>query len=159
MIQTWLPLPSFKESAESLSDEDLFKQVLDGLRVIELLHEIPRNESKLPHEYWAAEPIDPLQPGGMWRGCEMQLCEYTLEICEEASIRGRRQHPMMEAIAEHLEWATGEDSYMGKPSWFGNIDFHLSHQSALIRKNPSFYRRKFAADDQMKLMWPVNATA
>jgi len=159
MIQTWLPLPSFKDSAESLSDEDLMKQVFDAYRVIEHLHEIPLEESKLPRDYRLTEPTMPMSPGLMWRGCEMQLCEYTMEVCEEASIRSRRQHPLMEDIAVHLEYATGEDTYMGKPSWFGNPEFHLSHQAALVRKNKTFYGRKFNGDDSLMLMWPTHASA
>ena len=29
------------------------------------------------------------------------------------------------------------------PPWLGNADFHLSHQSALVRKDPEFYRPLF----------------
>lgn len=159
MIQTWLPLPSFKDSAESLSDEDVTKQVFDAFRVIEHLHQIPMEETALSKEYWASEPTLPISCADMWRGCEIQLCEYTLEIAEEESIRWRRQHPLLEEIARHMEMATGEDSYMGKPSWFGNAEFHLSHQAALVRKNPSFYKKKFNGDDQLMLMWPTHASA
>lgn len=157
MIQTWMPLPNFKESAESLSDTDLAKQVADALRVIEELHEIPLAESKLAPEYRTQEPLVPVEAARMWKGCEIQLCEYALEMAEEASVRQGKKNQYMDAISEHLEWATGEDSFMGKPSWFGDIELHLSHQAALLRKDPDFYRARFTADPEMSLRWPVHA--
>lgn len=158
MIQTWLPLPSFKDSAEALSDTDLSKQVADALRVIEHLHQIPMSETKLADQYWKMEPLVPISPANMWQGCEMQLCEYAIEMAEEASIRQGQKNQYMDALHEHLDWSTGEDSYMGKPSWFGNLEFHLSHQAALVRKDPEFYGKIFSADDSLMLMWPTHAT-
>jgi hypothetical protein len=41
------------------------------------------------------------------------------------------------------------------PPWFGDRVFHLSHQSALVRKDPAHYRPFFpdVADD-LPYVWP-----
>jgi hypothetical protein len=42
------------------------------------------------------------------------------------------------------------------PPWLGRREFHRSHRSALVRKDPSFYRRAFpdVADD-LEYLWPA----
>lgn len=43
------------------------------------------------------------------------------------------------------------------PEWFGDKDFHRSHASNLIRKNPEHYRPIFGDDvpDDLPYIWPV----
>jgi hypothetical protein len=41
------------------------------------------------------------------------------------------------------------------PPWLGDPDFHLSHRSKLVRKEPKFYRSLFAdANPDMDYVWP-----
>jgi hypothetical protein len=40
------------------------------------------------------------------------------------------------------------------PPWLGREDFHLSHRSALVRKNPDFYRPLFGAVPELPYVWP-----
>lgn len=41
------------------------------------------------------------------------------------------------------------------PPWLGAPDFHRSHQSALVRKDPAFYREHFpGVPDDLPYVWP-----
>lgn len=154
MIQTWLPFPNFRESAQALSDSDLELQRYHVLHIIETLHLV--ETSDLPEEYDKTDVSDLSLVCNMWREYEMQLCEYGLEICDEWSVRNRIPDPLYQHIAKHLEWATSDDALMGTPQWFGNIDFHDSHKSALFRKNPEHYRETLGFDPRVdKIIWPA----
>jgi hypothetical protein len=42
------------------------------------------------------------------------------------------------------------------PPWLGDDDFHRSHRSALVRKDPDFYGPKFPdVPDDLPYVWPV----
>jgi hypothetical protein len=86
----------------------------------------------------------------------MQLCEYGLEACEEWATRKGRRDPYYERIANHLDWATHEEAEMLKPNWFGNVDFHLSHQAALLRLDRAHYSSYYMADVDRDLIWPAS---
>ena len=44
------------------------------------------------------------------------------------------------------------------PPWLGDADLHRSHRSALVRKDPDFYRREFPDDpDDLPYVWPVRS--
>jgi hypothetical protein len=46
------------------------------------------------------------------------------------------------------------------PPWLGDPDFHLSHQSALVRKDPDFYGPLFpGVPDDLEYVWPARRTA
>ncbi len=88
----------------------------------------------------------------MWKGYEAGLGFYGLACCDEWITRGYRdtcRGKIWEMIKDH------PDSKM--PSWLGDEQFHLSHQSNLIRKDPEFYRPIFGADvpDNLPYIWPI----
>ena len=42
------------------------------------------------------------------------------------------------------------------PTWLGDEDFHRSHQSSLLRKDPDFYGPQFpGVPDDLEYVWPV----
>jgi hypothetical protein len=44
------------------------------------------------------------------------------------------------------------------PPWLGDGDLHRSHRSALVRKDPDFYRPQFPdAPDDLPYVWPVRS--
>jgi hypothetical protein len=46
------------------------------------------------------------------------------------------------------------------PSWIGDRNFHISHQSNLVRKDPEFYRPLFpTVPDNLEYIWPVQTAA
>ena len=159
MVQVWLPLPSFRDSLRTLSDEQLRVQRIDIIRLMDSFHEV--QESELPRELTSrVSAQSPIYK--MWRGYEMQLCEYGLHACEEWNNRApvkKEAYDFYRMISNHLDWATGEESDMGKPNWFGDVDVHISHQAALVRLNPDHYRKYFKVDEGLPLVWPVSRYA
>lgn len=153
MIQTWLPLPSYGDSIQALSDKDLGPQRLHVLEILEYFHDV--EVSQLPDNYKYHDLVDhPITD--MWIGYELQLCEYGLVCCEEWAQRRGRRDTIYNKISQHLDWATSEDAAMSKPNWFGEVDFHLSHQAALLKKDRSHYSRYFLADGDREIIWPVS---
>ena len=46
------------------------------------------------------------------------------------------------------------------PPWLGDEDIHLSHRSALVRKDPDHYRPFFPdVPDDLPYVWPVRSPA
>ena len=157
MLQTWLPYPSFRESAVVLSDSHLQQQRLHVLELLEKFHTVEHSE--LPdgygrHVFTESSPIM-----RMWKGYEVQLAEYGLEVCEEHAVRTRREDPLYGKIFFHLEAAIGEGVDMGKPNWWGNADFHHGHQTALFVRDKRHYNQHFKVDFQAQLIWPASAHA
>ncbi len=73
----------------------------------------------------------------MWRGYELSLVTYTLAICHEWQERGYK-----DTVAEKV--SNLRDIYLQNksadpPTWLGKDEFHLSHQSNLVRKLPEHY--------------------
>lgn len=152
MFQTWLPLPSFTDSVAHLKENHLGVQRLHVLELLEHFHD--PEESQLPYNY-QKHALDDHPIVDMWRGYELQLCEYGLEVCEEWTRRkSRRIDPFYNKISLHLEWANTEEAYMHKPNWFGDVDFHISHQAALLRLDNKWYSAYFKADPARSVVWP-----
>ncbi|WP_308324667.1 hypothetical protein, partial [Klebsiella pneumoniae] len=43
------------------------------------------------------------------------------------------------------------------PPWLGDPDFHRSHQSALLHKDPGHYKRFFdGVPDDLPYVWPAS---
>lgn len=152
MIQTWLPLPSFAESVAHLKNEHLGVQRLHVLEILEYFHD--PEDSQLPYGY-QNHALDDHPILDMWRGYELQLCEYGLEACEEwARRKNKRIDPFYDKIGLHMEWANTDEAFMHKPNWFGDVDFHISHQAALLRLDKSWYSVYFKADTDRSVVWP-----
>ena len=152
MIQTWLPYPDFRKSAECLDMPELALQRLNVLELMEYYHDIEQ-DSSLPESYQTHD-LDDHSIVKMWNGFQLQLCEYGLVCCDEYSVRKSKPDPIYEAIRFHLECATTEDAPFRKPNWFGDPDFHMSHQAELLRLNPDYYASYFKVDTERELIWP-----
>ena len=156
MIITWLPLPDFRQSLEILHPMDLNFQRYNILEIIETLHQV--EESNVPPPYHIEDLDLDSPPVKMWRGYELQLCEYGLQTCEHMSVSN--DDIVFRALIKHMTWAEGESADFGKPDWFGDVDFHISHQAALVRFRPTYYKEKFfAVDTNMPVVWPVSRYA
>jgi hypothetical protein len=154
MIQTWLPLPNFTDSIATLRTEELGLQRYHVLEIMEHFH-TPEN-SQMPADYDDWHNLDGHPIVGMWTGYELQLVEYGLEVCEEWSRRRGKADPFHQKLSYHLDWAMTEEAVMAKPNWFGDVDFHLSHQAALLKKDRKHYSRYFLADGARNIVWPVS---
>jgi hypothetical protein len=155
-IQTWLPLPNYKDSIRSLAQDDLEVQRLYVLELIEFIHDVEDEATTLPASYRRHSQTAINKLYKMWWGYELQLIEFGLEACDEYSSIIAKRDPLYDNISRHLQFAEHKDAQFGKPQWFGDINFHHSHQALLVRKNPEHYGREFRIDPSRKLIYPVS---
>lgn len=130
-MQTFLPYPSFTESVRSLDNKRLGKQRLEAFTILGYL------EGKYKGG-WNNHPAIK-----MWRGYEDALKVYYNECVKEWIKRGFKNTMPFIPVSKKYK----------KPKWLGNEEFHLSHQSNLKRKSPSYY--DFDVPDDMPYKWPV----
>jgi hypothetical protein len=134
-MQTFLPYADFQQSAQAIDRARLGKQRLE---VLQLLNALTR------HGGWSRHPA-----AKMWRGYENALVEYGLVICDEWLRRGYQDN-CRSKIGSYFRG--GPITY---PPWLGQVEFHLSHRSNLVRKNPEFYVPKFGPLLSIPYVWPV----
>lgn len=136
-MQTFLPYPSLIESARALDRQRLGKQRVETWQILRALTGASSG--------WAHHPAVV-----MWRGSERALCVYGITVCDEWIRRGY-QDTMRERFAFALQTFIGPTT----PPWLGDEDFHLSHQSNLIRKLPGHYGPLFpGVPDDLPHVWP-----
>lgn len=141
-MQTFLPYDGYTRSAKVLDRQRLGKQRVEVLQIITAL---------VDGKGWIHHPATK-----MWKGHELQLGLYGMLICKEWQRRGYNDTCLMK-IYNKLERpnlvAMGQAP---KPDWFGDEDFHRSHQSNLIRKLPDHYGPLFpGVPDDLPYIWPV----
>jgi hypothetical protein len=154
-MQTFLPFPDFARSAEVLDPRRLGKQRVEVIQIVRAL--------TVADYAWKSHPAVL-----MWKGHEEALgaygqamvrawrrrgfddtCEATI-LTDLARAGVRAPRPQEELAAAGL-----------LPPWLGDEALHRSHRSALVRKDPDWYRPAFpdVADD-LPYVWPVrSATA
>ncbi|MGW4509997.1 MSMEG_6728 family protein [Streptomyces sp. NPDC004436] len=149
-MQTFLPFASFDASAAALDPRRLGKQRVEAVQALRGL--------VVPGYGWRRHPAV-----RMWAGYEEALVRYGLEICEAWTAGGRTdtcavtliedlavQRPRRMPRTQEQLAADGE-----LPPWLGAPEFHRSHQSALVRKDPAFYRERFpGVPDDLPYVWP-----
>jgi hypothetical protein len=150
-MQTFLPVPGFAASATLLDPRRLGKQRVEALQILRGLI--------VPGYGWRHHPAVK-----MWRGYPEALVRYGLEICAVWTAAGRAD-TCAASLATELEGHLGisaraqdELASAGElPPWLGDEEFHLSHRSALVRKDPVFYGRLFpdAVPDHPSI-WPAS---
>lgn len=141
-MQTFLPYPSFVRSAQVLDDKRLGKQRVEGLTILRTILE--------DRKAWRNHPAV-----RMWRGREGALWMYTLEVCWEWTKRGFKDS-VVKKMGEMKEFEELPSSAFVDPEWLGREDFHLSHQSNLVRKDPVHYRRFFPdVPSDLPYVWPL----
>lgn len=141
-MQTFLPYPSFEESARALDRARLGKQRVEALQLLRAV--------TIPTYGWRHHPA-----AKMWRGFVPALTKYGLAMTDEWVALG---HPDT-VRAQILEFAPEVDALeqdeLELPPWIGDDAFHLSHRSNLLRKDPEFYRERFGGvPDDLPYVWP-----
>jgi hypothetical protein len=87
----------------------------------------------------------------MWRGHEYHLGLYLLAGVDVLAERGK-DYPDTRAKIE-VEMVKHQDT--GKPWWIGFEQFHASHRSNLLRKNPVWYGQfGWTEPDNLPYYWP-----
>ncbi|HYH35170.1 MAG TPA: MSMEG_6728 family protein [Nocardioides sp.] len=151
-MQTFLPYPDFEASARVLDAKRLGKQRVECLQVLRGL--------TIPTYGWRHHPAVK-----MWRGHEEALGRYALTCCEvwvelgfgdtcAATIGADLAGAGVTHVRSQSELAASG----ALPPWLGEEEFHRSHRSALVRKDPDFYRPHFPdVPDDLPYVWPAPA--
>jgi len=140
-MQTFLPYPSAAHSARVLDDARLRKQGQEAAQIVRTLLGLTAGYQHHPAVT-------------MWRGAEGALGWYTSEIGRECRRRGFAASFDTEVFG--LLYRAGF-MVARQPWWMGDRQFHLAHQSALVRKLPRRYGPHFPfAPTQMPYLWPTD---
>ncbi len=153
-MQTFLPHPDFELSARSLDPKRLGKQRVECIQVI-------RGLTREGYG-WRHHPAVK-----MWRGYEEALGRYALTCCQVWTELGFADTCattiQADLAAAGLREIRSEEELHGAgavPPWLGDAEFHRTHQSALVRKDPDFYRSRFPdVPDDLPYLWPEPVAA
>ncbi|HEY8588392.1 MAG TPA: MSMEG_6728 family protein [Naasia sp.] len=145
-MQTFLPYPSFAESAGVLDTARLGKQRVETLQILRAL--------LLPSYGWQSHPVT-----RMWRGHVPALTAYglaTIDAWEQQGHVDSTRHLVTEFAPEVAGVTQDELAARGLlPPWIGNEYVHESHRSNLIRKAPEFYGPRFPGTPaDLDYVWP-----
>lgn len=140
-MQTFLPSPSFAESARILDNKRLGKQRVECKQILKAL----RGEYAATGA-WVNHPATK-----MWRGHEWALCQYAMSVCDEWIKRGFNDSLLTYFIPIAQEYPASF------PSWFDDRpDLFASHRSNLLRKDPQYYQQfKWREGPDLPYVWPV----
>lgn len=141
-MQTFLPSPSYDESARVLDNKRLGKQRVETKQILLAL---PKTEGG-----WINHPATK-----MWRGHEVSLCQYGLAMCWEWQRRGYKDS-LYDFFAAALAQYEEDGRTFLPPPWLGEDEIHASHRSNLLRKDREFYSQYgWAESDDLPYVWPV----
>lgn len=142
-MQTFLPYPDYIESARVLDNKRLGKQRVETLQIMHAL---------LSGKGWVHHPATL-----MWNGYEHELLEYQKAVCYIWLLRGYRDTCYVKTV--EVYYAHCAPGMRGTPPWLGREEFHRSHQSNLIRKDPDHYGPHFpGVPDNLPYFWPTQET-
>lgn len=153
-MQTFLPYADFEASARALDVKRLGKQRVETIQVVRAL--------TWPGYGWANHPAVL-----MWQGFEEALGRYGFVCCDvwtalgfgdtcAATIGADLAAAGITAVRTQAELAEAG----ALPAWLGDAELHRSHQSALVRKDPEYYRPLFPeVPDDLEYVWPVRSAA
>ena len=142
-MQTFLPYPSFARSAAALDPLRLGKQRVETLQLL--------RANTVPDYGWRHHPA-----AKMWAGRLPALVAYGLAMTDAWTALGRADtvRPQLLEFAPEVDGVAQEEIEM--PRWLGDPEFHLSHRSNLVRKDPEHYRPIFGdVPDDLPYIWPA----
>ena len=127
-MQTFLPYSDFQQTAKCLDYKRLGKQRVEAKQILNIL--LDRTKTK----GWRNHPAVL-----MWSGYDNALKKYYNIILDEWISRGYNNSMTFECQHSDIIY----------PKFIGNYDFHNSHRSNLLRKDPTYYG---------KYNWNVSST-
>lgn len=137
-----MPYADFVTTAQVLDYRRLGKQRVETLQILNTLLGISQG--------WQNHPAVK-----MWSGHESLLVDYGIAMCDEWIARGYKD-TCRQKIADLGNLIVREEREESRPSWFGDSDFHVSHQSNLIRKDPIYYSPIFdGVPSDLPYVWPA----
>lgn len=141
-MQTFMPYPSFEESADALDLVRLSCQVKECYQIMQALcyttgysnHSVTR----------------------MWRNHEWELLVYA-EACEnERLYRDRPPHVSFDNLIRLYFRRFDSGRRFESPFWLGDPELHLAYQSVLVSKDPDYYEPQFpGVPPNIPLRYPV----
>jgi hypothetical protein len=155
-MQTFIPVPSFEETAAILDNRRLGKQRVEAKQILLALGVPVGEHDGKASSRWRHHPAV-----RMWLGFERCLAHYAIAVCREWRSRGFRDS-LEDQFVDASRWivATFRDispsSVCGVPSWIGDESVHASHRSNLLRKFPEHYSQ-FGWNEPATLpyVWPT----
>lgn len=140
-MQTFLPYPEYDKSAQVLDYRRLGKQRVEAWQILNAMSTVNR---------WSNHPAT-----RMWTGHEIELCKYGISMCKEWICRGYKDNLMERFISAIMLFGI-QGRAISAPPWLGNEDFHASHRSNLLRKNPAYYGKYgWKEKNDLPYVWPV----
>lgn len=156
-MQTFLPYPNFKESAEVLDYRRLGNQRLEAKGILYLCYkwqgeDYSKELNILNPEYlWKRYANHPAVL--MWVNHTFDLALYGHYITIEWIKRGYKDNQL-----QYFEFAINIEPVLTTfvPDWLGNKKLHDSHKSKLLQKDYTYYKQ-FNWDVPLDLdyYWPV----
>ena len=151
-MQTFLPFADFEASARALDTKRLGKQRVEVIQVVRGLCR--------PGYGWRNHPAVL-----MWKGYEEALARYGFTVCDVWIGLGFDDTCATTIAADVSEFGVVEVRSQSElaaagllPPWLGDEALHRSHRSALVRKDPDFYRSAFPdVPDDLDYVWPVRS--
>lgn len=147
-MQTFLPYPSFEESAKVLDRRRLNSQRKECLQIALCL---------IFGGSWSNHPVVK-----MWSGHEYSLSCYGIVVAQQWRSFGYKDTvlPKLQCCIGELSWRMLPKDDVGRrlegwsscghrfhdtglPGWFGDSRLHDSHKRALVAKNPEHYSNIF----------------
>jgi hypothetical protein len=154
----WVPLPDVADSVACLTTAHTTIQRYQALELVEHLLGISEADSMLPADYERTNLIDhPVVD--MWRGHTLLVAEIGLVCSDKWASHTLEKDPLNTFLGELQQLAVTEEADFGKPRWWGDVDVHLSHQTALLVANPVHYVRHFHPETNKHLVYPKSAYA
>lgn len=133
-MQTFLPYASFNLSAKCLDWRRLGKQRVECKQILNAL--VAQSGG------WRNHPAVL-----MWRGFEEALKQYSNIMIREWVERGYNNNMELYPI---------QKVNLVYPSWLGLDEFHASHRSNLLRKDPVHYGQfGWTEPDNLEYYWPT----
>ena len=135
-MQTFLPYSDFVISAQCLDWRRLGKQRVEADQILNIIL------GKAKTDAWKNHPAIK-----MWAGFSESLKQYRNTIILEWVARGYKNNMPILPMT----------SYLIKPSWLGNYEFHASHRSNLLRKDKNYYSKyDWKETDDLPYIWPIS---
>jgi hypothetical protein len=142
-MQTFLPYSNYDHSVRVLDRLRLNKQRVECLQICTAITD--------PEYGWQHHPAV-----NQWRGKLFSLAQYGLAVHAECERRGiadrKRVSDRLSAFRNQAYCMETPD--LGYPAWLGDVRFHRSHRSNLLRKAPEIYGRFWRMRSDLEYFWP-----
>lgn len=150
-MQTFLPYEDFVDSARVLDNKRLGKQRVETFQLLNVIRGVDKFGVPKIHKGWVNHPATV-----MWREYPQALALYGYAMCMEWKRRGFNDSLLTKFwdVVEPYGGVPISEIEISYPYWLGREEFHLSHQSNLLRKDFGYYIQFFdGVPDDLPYVW------